>query len=170
MPPSFKIKSGAASGAASIMEKIQSFRINHDVLEPGIYVSRIDGDITTYDLRTRKPNAGDYMDVVTMHSVEHMIATLIRNSAIASDIIYFGPMGCQTGFYLLVRNADNETVLAVLKDCLRKTLAHEGPVFGASAAECGNYRCLSIAAAKMECRRYLTVLENLVNPDFKYKE
>lgn len=79
-------------------------------------------------------------------------------------------MGCQTGFYLLVRNADNEKVLAVLKDCLRKTLAHEGPVFGASAAECGNYRCLSIEAAKTECRRYLTVLENLVNPDFKYKE
>lgn len=170
MPPSFKIKSGAAIGAASIMEKIQSFRINHDVLEPGIYVSRIDGDITTYDLRTRKPNAGDYMDVITMHSVEHMIATLIRNSEIASDIIYFGPMGCQTGFYLLVRNADNEKVLAVLKGCLKKTLAHEGPVFGASAAECGNYRCLSIEAAKTECRRYLTVLENLVNPDFKYKE
>ena len=138
MPPSFKIKSGAAIGAASIMEKIQSFRINHDVLEPGIYVSRIDGDITTYDLRTRKPNAGDYMDVITMHSVEHMIATLIRNSEMASDIIYFGPMGCQTGFYLLVRNADNEKVLAVLKDCLKKTLAYEGPVFGASAAECGN--------------------------------
>ena len=130
MPPSFKIKSGAAIGAASIMEKIQSFRINHDVLEPGIYVSRIDGDITTYDLRTRRPNAGDYMDVVTMHSVEHMIATLIRNSEMASDIIYFGPMGCQTGFYLLVRNADNEKVLAVLKDCLRKTLAHEGPCSG----------------------------------------
>ena len=152
------------------MEKIQSFRINHDVLEPGIYVSRIDGDITTYDLRTRKPNAGDYMDVVTMHSVEHMIATLIRNSEIASDVIYFGPMGCQTGFYLLVRNAVNEKVLDVLKDCLRKTIAHEGPVFGASAAECGNYRSLSIESAKTECRRYLAVLEALVNPDFTYQE
>ena len=116
MPPSFKIKSGAAIGAASIMEKIQSFRINHDVLEPGIYVSRIDGALTPYDLRTRKPHAGDYMDVITMHSVEHMIATLIRNSEIASDIIYFGPMGCQTGFYLLVRNADIEKVLAIFKE------------------------------------------------------
>lgn len=152
------------------MERIQSFRINHDVLEPGIYVSRIDGDITTYDLRTRKPNAGDYMDLVTMHSVEHMIATLIRNSEIASDVIYFGPMGCQTGFYLLVRNADNNRVLEVLKDCLEKTIAHEGPVFGASAAECGNYRCLDIEAAHRECRRYLDVLEANPHPDFKYKE
>lgn len=152
------------------MQRIQSFQINHDVLEPGIYVSRIDGDITTYDLRTRKPNAGDYMDLVTMHSVEHMVATLIRNSEIASDIIYFGPMGCQTGFYLLVRNAVNEKVLEVLKDCLRKTIAHEGPVYGASARECGNYRCLDIEAARTECRRYLAALEANPHPDFKYKE
>ena len=151
------------------MQRIQSFQINHDVLEPGIYVSRIDGDITTYDLRTRKPNAGDYMDLVTMHSVEHMIATLIRNSSLGPDIIYFGPMGCQTGFYLLVRNADNHAVLRTLKDCLRQTIEHEGPVFGASARECGNYRCLDIEAAKTECRRYLAVLDANPAPDFKYK-
>ena len=151
------------------MEKIQSFQINHDVLMPGIYVSRIDGDITTYDLRTRRPNMGDYMDLVTMHSVEHMIATLIRNSEIGGDIIYFGPMGCQTGFYLLVRNADNLKVLDVLKKCLHDVLAHEGPVFGQSAAECGNYKCLDINAAKRECERYLKVLESAGVPDFKYK-
>lgn len=152
------------------MQKIQSFQVNHDVLEPGIYVSRIDGDITTYDLRTRKPNAGDYMDVVTMHSVEHMLATFLRNSEIASDVIYFGPIGCQTGFYLLVRNADNAKVLSVLKDCLSKTLAHTGSVFGASSKECGNWKSLSLESAKAECRRYLQVLENLGNPDFSYKE
>ena len=152
------------------MQKIQSFRINHDVLMPGIYVSRVDGDITTYDLRTRRPNAGDYMDLVTMHSVEHMIATLIRNSDMADDVIYFGPMGCQTGFYLLVRNADNLRVLEALKTCLKQTIEHDGPVFGASAVECGNYKCLDIDAAKKECRRYLTVLEEIGTPDFKYKE
>lgn len=152
------------------MQKIQSFRINHDVLMPGIYVSRVDGDITTYDLRTRRPNAGDYMDLVTMHSVEHMIATLIRNSDMADDVIYFGPMGCQTGFYLLVRNADNLRVLETLKTCLKQTIEHDGPVFGASAVECGNYKCLDIDAAKKECRRYLTVLEEIGTPDFKYKE
>ena len=97
------------------MQKIQSFQIDHDVLDPGIYVSRIDGDITTYDLRTRKPNSGDVMDNVTMHSVEHMIATFVRNSSIADRVIYFGPMGCQTGFYLLVRHADNAEVLAALE-------------------------------------------------------
>lgn len=152
------------------MEMIQSFRINHDVLMPGIYVSRIDGDITTYDLRTRRPNMGDYMDLVTMHSVEHMIATYIRNSDMGPDVIYFGPMGCQTGFYLLVRNADNMRVFETLKDCLKETIEHEGDVFGKSAAECGNYKCLDIEAAKVECRRYLDALEAVGTPDFMYKE
>lgn len=148
-------------------KKIESFKIDHNKLTPGIYVSRTDGDIVTYDLRTRKPNCGDYMDNATMHSVEHMIATYIRSSSIADDIIYFGPMGCQTGFYLLVRNADNDTVLAVLKDTLEKVIAHVGEVFGASAIECGNYANLDIELAKKECRRYLDVL-NAYTPDFKY--
>lgn len=148
-------------------KKIESFKIDHNKLTPGIYVSRTDGDIVTYDLRTRKPNCGDYMDNATMHSVEHMIATYIRSSSIADDIIYFGPMGCQTGFYLLVRNADNDTVLAVLKDTLEKVIAHDGEVFGASAIECGNYANLDIELAKKECRRYLDVL-NDYTPDFKY--
>ncbi len=152
------------------MERIESFRINHDVLEPGIYVSRVDGDITTYDLRTRKPNAGDYMDNVSMHSVEHMLATLLRNSPMSEKVIYFGPMGCQTGFYLLVRNADNNEVLDEVKKALRATIAHEGAVFGQSAVECGNYLCLDIEAAKKECARYLAALEAVPNPDFKYKE
>ena len=96
------------------MERITSFCVDHDKIGKGIYVSRIDGDITTYDLRTRIPNGGDYMDHVTMHSMEHMFATYIRNSAIGANVIYFGPMGCRTGFYLLVRGLDNETVLATV--------------------------------------------------------
>lgn len=150
------------------MQKIQSFQIDHDVLEPGIYVSRIDGDITTYDLRTRKPNSGNVMDNITMHSVEHMIATFIRNSSISDRVIYFGPMGCQTGFYLLVRNADNEEVLAVLKDVLAKTIEHQGDVFGASAKECGNYRTLDITAAQKECAMYLATLI-AKDHDFQYQ-
>lgn len=148
-------------------KKIASFTIDHNKLSPGIYVSRIDGDIVTYDLRTRKPNMGDYMDNITMHSVEHMIATYIRSSNIGEDIIYFGPMGCQTGFYLLVRNGDNETVLSVLKDVLQKVIDHEGDVFGASQIECGNYKNLDITSAKEECKTYLDVL-NGCTPDFKY--
>ena len=102
------------------LKKIASFTVDHDFIKEGVYVSRIDGDITTYDLRTRVPNAGDYLDDVTMHSVEHMLATFLRSSAIGNDVIYFGPMGCRTGFYLLVRNADNIKVLAELKLALKK--------------------------------------------------
>lgn len=152
------------------MQRIQSFQIDHDLLDPGIYVSRVDGDITTYDLRTRKPNAGDYMDNVTMHSVEHMIATFIRNSSIADQVIYFGPMGCQTGFYLLIRNADNDVVLATLKTMLQKVIDHEGLVFGASQKECGNYRNLDIECAKRECRRYLDCLNAKPTHDFTYAQ
>ena len=152
------------------MEKIQSFTVDHDLLEPGIYLSRVDGDVSTYDLRTRKPNAGDYMSDLTMHSVEHMFATFVRNSDLGPDVIYFGPMGCQTGFYLLVRNADHARVLATVKAVLRDILAYEGPVFGASRKECGNYRNLSLAAAQEECRRYLAVLEANPDIDFRYWE
>ena len=150
------------------IQKIASFTVDHDKLTPGIYVSRIDGDITTYDLRTRTPNAGNYMDNRTMHSVEHMFATLVRNSEIASDVIYFGPMGCQTGFYLLVRNADNEKVLSVVIDVLEKILRYEGEVFGAVRKECGNYKNLSLSDAKKESEAYLAALKAKTN-DFKYE-
>lgn len=149
-------------------QKIESFKIDHNKLNPGIYVSRTDGDIVTYDLRTRKPNMGDYMDNAVMHSVEHMIATYIRSSSIGKDIIYFGPMGCQTGFYLLVRNGDNDKVLSVLKEILRKVICHEGEVFGASQIECGNYKNLDISLAKEECKKYLDILDSYT-PDFKYE-
>ena len=150
--------------------KIESFKIDHNKLKEGIYISRTDGDIVTYDLRTRKPNMGDYMDNVTMHSVEHMIATFIRSSEIGGSVIYFGPMGCRTGFYLLVRDAvSKEDVLSSLKGALEKTISHDGDVFGASQIECGNYKELDIEKAKAECKRYLDVL-NGYTPDFKYEE
>ncbi|MBQ4354495.1 MAG: S-ribosylhomocysteine lyase [Clostridia bacterium] len=151
------------------MQKIASFTVDHNKLEPGIYVSRRDGDITTYDLRTRKPNAGDYMDNRTMHSVEHLFATFVRNSEIAADVIYFGPMGCQTGFYLLTRNVPDEKVLAVTMEVLRKIIAYDGEMPGNSAVECGNYKNLDTADAKIECARYLAVLESKKN-DFRYAE
>ena len=150
------------------VKKIASFEVNHNLLTEGIYVSRIDGDITTYDLRTRVPNAGDYMDNLTMHSLEHMFATYVRSSEIADSIIYFGPMGCQTGFYLLVRNADNRKVLWVVKATLRRIIDHDGEIFGYSAIECGNYKNLDLSAAKAEARKYLAVLDSREH-DFKYK-
>ena len=150
------------------IQKIASFTVDHDLLDEGIYVSRIDGDVTTYDLRTRVPNGGDYMDNLTMHSVEHMFATYVRASAISDRVIYFGPMGCQTGFYLLVRDAENGEVLSIVKDVLKKIVNHDGEMFGAVKKECGNYKNLDLEAAKRECERYLSVLESKEN-DFKYK-
>ena len=149
--------------------RIASFSVNHDFIDEGIYISRIDGDITTYDMRTRKPNMGDYMDNLTMHSVEHMFATYVRSSEIGERVIYFGPMGCQTGFYLLVRDADNAEVLSVVLSVLRRIVGHDGQMFGATRPECGNYQNLDLDAAKRECARYLSVLENREN-DFLYKE
>ncbi len=115
--------------------------------------------MTTYDLRTRKPNTGDLMDNASMHSVEHMFATFARNSSMGGRIIYFGPMGCQTGFYLLVRDADNREVLELIKTVLKQILEYEGEVFGASRKECGNYINLSLEKAKAEARRYLDAIE-----------
>ena len=142
------------------MQKIKSFTVDHNTLDVGIYVSRIDGDVTTYDLRTRKPNSGDYLSCVAMHSVEHMLATYLRNSKISGSVIYFGPMGCRTGFYLLVRNADNNVVLSEVKLALEKVINHQGKIFGNTKIECGNYKCLSLSTAKKECERYLNALNS----------
>lgn len=149
------------------MERITSFSVDHDFIKKDIYISRIDGDIITYDLRTRVPNAGEYMDNITMHSVEHMFATYIRNSEIGANVIYFGPMGCRTGFYLLVRAEKAERVLEEVKKALRAITEHEGSMFGATRKECGNYRELSLEAAKKEANAYLAVLETGEH-DFKY--
>lgn len=149
-------------------KKIESFKVDHDYITPGIYISRRDGDITTYDMRTRRPNMGDYMDNRTMHSLEHMFATFVRSSEIRDKVIYFGPMGCQTGFYLLVRDADDREVLEVVKKVLREIIKYEGEVFGKSRKECGNYENLDLEDAKKECRAYLDALEKNADTDFKY--
>jgi S-ribosylhomocysteine lyase len=152
------------------IRKIASFAADHDIITPGMYVSRIDGDVVTYDLRTRTPNAGDYMDDLTIHSVEHMLATFMRNGEIGSEVVYFGPMGCRTGFYLLVRDSISaENVRLALITALKNTEA-AGEMFGAARKECGNYRELSLDAAKIECARYRAVLENKGQKTFTYGE
>lgn len=151
------------------MEKIKSFQVDHRLIEAGVCIFRIDGDITTYDLRTRKPNSGDYMDNSTMHSVEHLFATFIRNSKLKDDIIYFGPMGCQTGFYLLVRNADDDMVLQTIKSVLLDIINYDGEMVGYSEIECGNYRNLSVQAAKDECRKYYDAISKNTTENMIYK-
>ena len=112
------------------MNKIKSFQVDHRKLGVGIYVSRVDVDIVTYDLRFCKPNSGTVLDNVTMHTIEHMLAMFVRNSDIKNEVLYFGPMGCQTGFYLLVRDVvPKEKVLETVKDILggvRSTCTYVG--------------------------------------------
>ena len=147
------------------IKKNASFTVDHTKFGEGLYISRIDGDITTYDMRTRKPNSGDYMDHITMHTFEHMFSTYIRNSSL--DVIYFGPMGCQTGFYLLVRDADNDEVISQILSTCEKIVSHTGEVFGASEIECGNYKSLALDTAKTEAAKYIDVLKEK-SIDFKY--
>ena len=152
------------------MNRITSFSVDHDRITPGLYISRIDGDVTTYDLRTRTPNAGDYMSNLTMHSVEHMAATFLRNSELSEQILYFGPMGCRTGFYLLVRETAPEEVLRVLKESLAGIVAYDGPMFGASQKECGNYREHDLEGAKREGAMMAEVMENVTVETLVYPE
>lgn len=141
------------------MNKIKSFQVDHRKLDKGMYISRVDRDVVTYDMRFCKPNTGEVLDNVTMHTIEHMLATFVRNSGIKDEVLYFGPMGCQTGFYLLVRDTvPKETVLDTARDILKKTIEHTGEVFGASEIECGNYRTLDLECAKKACREYLEVV------------
>ncbi len=143
------------------IKRITSFEVDHRTLNPGFYISRKDGNITTYDLRTRKPNCGEYMDNITMHTVEHLFATYIRNSEIGQSVIYFGPMGCQTGFYLLVENQDDQKIFEITKQILSLIINHKGKVFGASEIECGNYITLELSKAQSECEKYLKILNTV---------
>lgn len=155
------------------MPRIASFTIDHDTLLPGIYISRRDGDAVTYDLRMRRPNSGDYLTPVAMHSLEHMLATYMRGGEMGRRVIYVGPMGCRTGFYLIMRDAGegedkmNAEVLSALKTALAAIVAHSGKMPGAHRRECGNYRALSVADAKREAAKYLAIL-NDGDQTFKY--
>ena len=152
------------------MKKIESFCVDHRKLHEGVYISRVDGDIVTYDMRVCKPNTGVVLDNVTMHTTEHMIATFVRNSAIADNVIYFGPMGCQTGFYLLVRDSVSaDTVLKTIFDVLLQTVNHTGDVFGKSEIECGNYKTLELETAKKMCAEYYEKIKGLTKI-LTYKE
>ncbi len=151
------------------MKKIASFTVDHTKLDEGIYISRIDGDITTYDLRMRKPNTGDLISNAVMHSLEHMFATLVRNSVLADKVIYFGPMGCQTGFYLLMRSQNHAENIKLIKETLEKISVYDGEMPGASEIECGNYRNLDLSLAKEEAERYLNKIDEWNDKMLDYK-
>lgn len=152
------------------MERIASFSVDHRKIKPWVYISRVDGDVTTYDMRMRKPNTGDLVDNATLHSLEHLFATMVRNSRISKDVIYFGPMGCQTGFYLLIRNADHGAVVQVIKEVLAGIAEYDGDMPGASEIECGNYRNLDVELARAEAKSYLEKIKDLTKDDLNYEE
>ena len=153
------------------MEKIASFTVNHDILEKGMYISRIDGDVVTYDVRMKKPNQGDYLSTGGMHSIEHLFATYARNSRFADSVIYVGPMGCRTGFYLLVRNTmSHGEAIELVKESMQFIVDFEGEMPGGKKEECGNYLDHDVPQAKAVARDMLKVLENWQIEDLKYKE
>ncbi len=141
------------------MKTIQSFTVDHTKLRPGLYISRKDGDATTFDLRTRRPNSGDYMSNLAMHSVEHLFATAVRNGPVGDKVLYFGPMGCQTGFYLITRDLAPEAVRDEIFRVLEEIIAWQDEMPGNREIECGNYRNLSLDEGKKECAKYLSILE-----------
>ena len=144
------------------MERIASFQVDHNKLVPGMYLSRRDGEVTTFDLRFKKPNTGDLLTNAEMHSVEHIIATLLRNGRAKDAVIYFGPMGCQTGFYFLFdsRKLNEADAVELVKETFAAGAAFEGEMPGKSPAECGNYRNLEVSLAKAQCAYYSGIIRN----------
>ncbi len=153
------------------MKKIASFTVNHDILDPGMYLSRIDGDAVTYDIRMKKPNGGEYLDNGAMHTIEHLFATYARNTKWAAEILYVGPMGCRTGFYLLVRDAVSQTeAIRLVQESMAFIADFEGEIPGTTSIECGNYLEHDLAGAKRESAAMVKVLHGWTPDLLKYKE
>lgn len=121
------------------MKQIKSFQINHDTLTEGLYISRTDGDVVTYDLRFVRPNTPPFLEMAAMHTIEHLFATYVRSSSFEDNIVYFGPMGCRTGFYFLTRGMTHDEVIRLTQETLRFIAAFTGAIPGATKIECGNY-------------------------------
>lgn len=154
-----------------MLKKIASFTINHDVLTPGMYVSRIDGNDITYDLRLKTPNQGDYLAQGALHTLEHLIATYVRSSAWSDQVVYFGPMGCRTGFYLILRDTiDKADAIRLSRDAFAFAAAFEGEIPGAKRIECGNYLEHDLTGAKREAVAYLRVLDRCTPETMAYPQ
>lgn len=153
------------------MEKIASFCINHDVLTKGMYVSRIDGDVITYDVRMKVPNKNDFLENASMHTLEHLMATYLRNTPMSKEIVYVGPMGCRTGFYVLMRSSvTQEQALRLVKQSFDFAAEFVGDIPGASSRECGNYLEHDLEGARHIARDMKDVLakwsaEKMVYPE-----
>ncbi len=158
------------------MEKITSFTIDHIRLQPGLYVSRKDAvgseTVTTFDLRLTSPNDEPVMNTAEVHTIEHLASTFLRNDPAWKDrVLYFGPMGCRTGFYLLLSgDLSSQDVLPLVTDCFRFIRDYRGEVPGASPRDCGNYLDMNLSMANYWGRRYTALLENITPDRLTYPE
>lgn len=156
------------------MEKITSFTIDHNLLQPGLYVSRKDRvgseTVTTFDLRITSPNEEPVMNTAEIHTVEHLAATFLRNDPQWKErVLYFGPMGCRTGFYLLLTgDLSSREALPLVLDCFRFIASYHGDVPGASAKDCGNYLDMNLPMARYWGKRYAALLENITDERLVY--
>lgn len=152
------------------MKRIASFSVNHDTLEKGMYVSREDGDVITYDIRMKKPNAGDYLSSPAAHTIEHLFATYARNSDFTDNVIYVGPMGCRTGFYLLLRDSVSRAdAIKLVKDSMAFIKDFTGEIPGSKQEECGNYKEHDLQGAKLVAADMLSVLDDWQEKNLAYK-
>lgn len=157
------------------MDKIASFKVDHTKLEEGLYVSRIDNwkgvCLTTFDIRMKKPNKGDYLSTTAAHTIEHLGATFLRNDPRTSDsTVYFGPMGCRTGFYaVFFGELEPFDIDDIILDMFKYIENYEGTIPGQSEIECGNYKDLELSEAKKEAKAYIKVLTNLSEKNTVYQ-
>lgn len=155
------------------MKTIESFKVNHNILQKGMYISRIDGDIVTYDIRMKRPNnpENDYLENASMHTFEHLFATFARNSKFSENIIYVGPMGCRTGFYFLVRDKiSHQEALDLFRESLKFIKDFVGQIPGTTKIECGNYLEHNLSGAKAVATDMLEVLKDWTVEKMYYEQ
>mgnify|MGYP001015200491 CR=1 FL=1 len=151
------------------LKQIASFQVDHTKLVEGMYTSRVDGDVTTYDIRMVKPNCGTYLPYAAIHSFEHLFATYVRSTELSDQVIYVGPMGCRTGFYLLTRGLSHADAIRLVQDSFRFMADYAGDIPGASEIECGNYREQDLPGANREARAMLPVLKEWTEERLQYE-
>ena len=140
------------------LKQIASFQVDHRKLTEGMYTSRVDGDVVTYDIRMVRPNCGTYLGYGAIHSFEHLFATYVRSGPQSDKVIYAGPMVCRTGFYFLVRDMDPAAAIDLVRETMDFIAGYEGPIPGATEAECGNYREQDLEGARAAAKKMIPIL------------
>lgn len=152
------------------MKKIASFTVDHDKLKKGMYISRIDGDCITYDIRMKIPNGGDYLSASEAHTIEHLFATYARNSKYTDSVIYVGPMGCRTGFYMIMRdNVSHSESIELVREVFEFISKFEGEIPGNKRKECGNYLDHDLPAARASSLDMCSILADWTEDKLIYE-